>query len=73
MDLNIEKIFLTITNSLKHCWNSIGCILKPNLDLLLPTHDLLHLGGQARDEGHGAPQEQENDDKGFVGEDLLEG
>ena len=24
---------------------------------------MFHLGGQARDEGHGAPQEEENDDK----------
>ena len=38
-----------------------------------PAHDLFHLGGQARDEGHGPAQEQEDDDEGSVGEYLLQG
>ena len=37
------------------------------------AHDLLHLGGQAGDEGHAAPQEEEDDDEGLVGEHLLQG
>ena len=39
----------------------------------IPAHDLFHLGGQARDEGHGSAQEQEDDDEGSVGEYLLQG
>ena len=34
---------------------------------------MFHLGGQARDEGHGPAQEQEDDDEGSVGEYLLQG